>query len=75
LKKVTGSIIWKIILIIFVLIFMLYGIIQFWKNYCFGLIEKIDIFLINDCNILLTINVIIIFMLIIEIIILNISKK
>lgn len=40
MKRFNG----QVFLLVIVLGFMFYGIIQFWKNYCFGLLEHLDVF-------------------------------
>lgn len=51
MKRFNG----QVFLFVIVLGFMFYGIIQFWKNYCFGLLEHLDVFLAKDPNMLLVV--------------------
>ena len=51
MKRFNG----QVFLLVIVLGFMFYGIIQFWKNNCFGLLEHLDVFLAKDPNMLLVV--------------------
>jgi len=54
-KKSASRIIGRIALIGAVFGFMFYGIIQFWRTYCSGSMEQLDVFLEKDSNMLLVI--------------------
>lgn len=68
MKRNTSQIIGKIFVIIFTLSFMIYGIIQFCKNYCFEMMKRLDLFLEKDINLLIVLGLMIIGIAIIEII-------